>query len=162
MLDYYATRWVGSFAGLDCVLSHPLMSFASTRTPTMKLILIQHKRKAFTGTGASKLLSPVLCERLLKVGLGWCWLEQLGSLLHGVLFPSRLSRTGSPSRWTKEREWRGNPKKESGEGRETVTQNLLSPRLWLRITSLLPQSKPKVREKGVWDLQKGTWLRGGQ
>lgn len=162
MLDYHATRWVGSFAGLGCVLSYPLMSFASTRTPAMKIILIQHKRKVFTGTGASKLLSPVLCERLLKVGLGWCWLEQLGSLLHGVSFPSRLSRTGSHSRWTKKESEGGAPRRKVVRAEREWLKTYWVLRLWLSITSLLPQSKPKVREKGVWDLQKGTWLRGGQ
>lgn len=41
-----------------------LATFPSARTPTMRVILIQHKRKIFTGTKAGKLLSPVLCDIL--------------------------------------------------------------------------------------------------
>ena len=41
-----------------------LANFTSARTPTMRIILNQHKSKIFTGTEASKFLSPLLCDIL--------------------------------------------------------------------------------------------------
>lgn len=43
--------------------------------------------------------------------------------------------------------------------KEREIQSLLKPRVRSSITSFLPQSKPKVRKKGVSELQKGHGYR---